>query len=350
MFFVGFAVRDLYAARTDPSSSDMKQAFSLVTLCVLAAAFWTGCDSQPGSPPKPAAGKPVARGTIGFSALTLKNPFFKIIADSLTAEARKQGFEVVVSDAERDVNEQSKHVDNFIAQKVSAIVLNPADRVAIGAAVKKANAAGIPVFTCDLECVAEGAKIAGHVGTDNFQGGRLAGQAMIEALGAAGGKVLVLHFKQANSCVMRVQGFREVLDSHNKGRTDGRVEVAAELEGGGLQDAGFRAAADALQAHKDLAGIFAINDPSALGAWTALKQANKTDQVKLVGFDGQIEGKQAIKEGKIFADPIQFPEQMGAVIVQHIGKYLNGESFPTNMLIPTQLYRRADAEKDPALK
>ncbi len=292
----------------------------------------------------------MARGTIGFSALTLKNPFFKIIADSLTAEARKQGFEVVVSDAERDVNEQSKHVDNFIAQKVSAIVLNPADRVAIGAAVKKANAAGIPVFTCDLECVAEGAKIAGHVGTDNFQGGRLAGQAMIEALGAAGGKVLVLHFKQANSCVMRVQGFREVLDSHNKGRTDGRVEVAAELEGGGLQDAGFRAAADALQAHKDLAGIFAINDPSALGAWTALKQANKTDQVKLVGFDGQIEGKQAIKEGKIFADPIQFPEQMGAVIVQHIGKYLNGESFPTNMLIPTQLYRRADAEKDPALK
>ncbi len=304
---------------------------------------------KPGSP-APAGSKAAHRGTIGFSALTLKNPFFKIIADSLTAEAKKQGFDVVVSDAERDVNEQSKHVDNFIAQKVAAIVLNPADRIAIGPAVKKANAAGIPVFTCDLECVAEGAKIAGHVGTDNFQGGRLAGQAMVEALGAAGGKVLVLHFKQANSCVMRVQGFREVIDRHNQGRDSGKIEIVSELEGGGLQDAGFRAAADALQAHTDLSGIFAINDPSALGAWTALRQANKTTQVKIVGFDGQIEGKQAIKEGKLVADPIQFPDQMGVVIVSHIVKYLNGESFPVNMLIPTQLYRRADAEKDPALK
>ncbi len=163
-----------------------------------------------------ATGVSQGQGTIGFSALTLKNPFFKVIADSLTAEAKKHGFNVIVNDAQRDVNVQSQHVDNYIAQNVSAIVLNPADRIGIGAAVKKANAAGIPVFTCDLQCVAEGAEIAGHVGTDNYQGGKLAGQAMIDALGAEGGEVLILHFKQANSCVLRVQGFREVIDAHNK--------------------------------------------------------------------------------------------------------------------------------------
>lgn len=163
-----------------------------------------------------AADPPQDQGTIAFSALTLKNPFFKVIADSLTAEAKKHGFNVIVNDAQRDVNVQSQHVDNYIAQNVTAIVLNPADRIGIGAAVKKANAAGIPVFTCDLQCVAEGAEIAGHVGTDNYQGGKLAGEAMIEALGAEGGEVLILHFKQANSCVLRVQGFREVIDAHNK--------------------------------------------------------------------------------------------------------------------------------------
>lgn len=291
-----------------------------------------------------------ARGTIGFSALTLKNPFFKIIADSMTDAGQKHGFEVIVNDAERDVNEQSKHIDNYIAQGVAAIVLNPADRIAIGPAIRKANKAGIPVFTCDLQCAAEDAEVAGHIGTDNYQGGRLAGEAMLEALGDAGGQVLVLHFKQANSCVLRVQGFSEVLDEHNKDRETGKVTIVSELEGGGLRDEGFKAASDALLAHQNLRGIFAINDPSALGAWTALKQAEKLDQVTIIGFDGQLEGKQAILEGKIYADPIQFPKKMGSVSVENIVKYLDGDEYEKIELIPTAIYKKADAEKDPDLQ
>ena len=291
-----------------------------------------------------------SKGTIAFSALTLKNPFFKIIADSLTAAAEEQGYTVIVNDAERDVNTQSKHIDNYIAQGVSAIVINPADRVAIGPAVKKANEAGIPVFTCDLQCVAEGAEIAGHVGTDNFQGGKLAGEAMVEALGAAGGKVLILHFKQANSCVLRVDGFKQVINEHNKTTADGKIEIVSELDGGGLRDEGFRAASDALQANSDLAGIFAINDPSALGAWTALKQAKRDDQVTIVGFDGQLEGRQAIKDGKIYADPIQFPDQMGKQTMDKLAKYLNGETYEKVELLPTKLYKQADAIDDIELK
>ena len=58
-----------------------------------------------------------------------------------------------------------------------------------------------------------------------------------------------------------------------------------------------------------ISGIFAINDPSALGAYSVLAREGKADQVKIVGFDGQPEGKQAIKEGKIYADPIQYPDE-----------------------------------------
>jgi ribose transport system substrate-binding protein len=128
------------------------------------------------------------------------------------------------------------------------------------------------------------------------------------------------------------------------------VEVVAELEGGGLQDEGFRATADALQAHPELSGIFAINDPSALGAWTALKQAGREDQIRIIGFDGQLEGRQAILEGRIYADPIQFPEKMGRITVQNIVKYLDGDAFETSTLIPTELYRRSDAQQDDSLK
>ena len=289
-------------------------------------------------------------GVIGFSALTLKNPFFKIIADSVTEEAEANGMTVIVNDAERDVNTQSKHIENYIAQKVSAIIINPADRIAVGPAIRKANEAGIPVFTCDLQCTAEDVKIAGHIGTDNFQGGRLAGEAMIEALGDSGGEVLILHFKQANSCVLRVKGFMEVIDAHNSGKQTGQVKVVAELDGGGLKDEGYKATSDALQAHPNLAGIFAINDPSALGAHTALYQAGKVGQVTIIGFDGQLEGKKAILDGKIYADPIQFPKQMGQVSVHNIIAHRQGKSFEKTTLIPTKIYKKADAENDSDLQ
>jgi ribose transport system substrate-binding protein len=105
-----------------------------------------------------------------------------------------------------------------------------------------------------------------------------------------------------------------------------------------------------LQAHPDLRGIFAINDPSALGARAALEKAGRADSVKIVGFDGQPEGKQAIKEGKIYADPIQFPDRMGVEIARAIVRHSKGEELPPQTLIPTQLYRKADGEKDPELK
>lgn len=161
------------------------------------------------------------KGVIGYSAMSLKNPFFVVIRDSLTAAGAENGYKVITTDADSDVNKQANQVENFISQSVDAIVLNPTDRLAIGSAIKKANEAGIPVFTCDLQCVAKGIEIAGHIGTDNFQGGELAGQAMVELLGDEGGEILVLDFKQANSCVLRVDGFKKVIDAHNKRRKAG---------------------------------------------------------------------------------------------------------------------------------
>lgn len=326
--------------------------------CGLLLSFFTltlflGC-GQPSSESKnstPGESASVeSRGTIGFSALDLKNPFFKIIADTLTEAAEAEGFEVIVTDAESDVNNQSKQVDNFIAQEVTAIVLNPANRISIGPAIKRANEAGIPVFTCDLQCAAEDIEVIAHIGTDNYSGGRLAGKAMIEALGEAGGEVLVLHFKQANSCVERVNGFNDEINEYNEDREEGKIKVVSELEGGASRDVSLKATQDALQQHQNLSGIFAINDPSALGAVTALEQAEKTDQIKVIGFDGQIEGKEAIRDGKIYADPIQFPRKMATGTVENIVNYLDGEEVEAVELIPTELYRQEDALNDPELK
>jgi ribose transport system substrate-binding protein len=291
-----------------------------------------------------------SKGTIGISVLTLGNPFFNVIAEGVKEEAAKHGYDVVVVDGDRDVQKQANQIDDFLTKGVSAIILNPCDRQSIGPAIEKANKAGVPVFTCDLKCVAEGAEVVSHVGSDNLQGGRLAGEAMIEALGEQGGEVLIVHFPQANSCQLRVQGFEEVIGKYNAGLSANQIEVVAQLDGGGVRDEGYKVTEDTLQAHPDLRGIFAINDPSGLGARAALEKAGKQDQVTIVAFDGQPEGKQAIKDGKIFADPIQFPDLIGKKTVQLMMDYFAGNEVAKEVLIPTQLYRQVDGENDPSLK
>jgi ribose transport system substrate-binding protein len=315
----------------------------LACLALAAVLLATGCP--------PAARERAAtaqHGTIGVSLLALDNPFFKVIGDTIVAEGKKQGFDTVVVSADKDVARQGNQIKDFLVGKVAAIVLSPCDSKSIVPVIREANDAGIPVFTVDIPCDEPGVSIATQVATDNFGGGREAGQAMIEMLGTAGGKVAVLHLKQAESCQLRVKGFREVIDAHNAGGGP-KIEIVTELESNGAKDGGAKAMEDAIQAFPDLRGVFAINDPAALGARAALEKAGKADQIGIIGFDGQPEGKQAIRDGKIYADPIQFPDRMGEEIVAAIVRWSRGEALPPKTLIPTSLYRKADGEKNPAL-
>lgn len=305
-----------------------------------------GCGSKSSSSSEtPAAPRKV----IGLSVLTLTNPFFKTISETMAKEAEAQGYEVVTVSGEFKPETQRDQVRDFIVRKCAAIVLTPCDSKAVGSAISEANAAGIPVFTADIKSLAEGAQVVSHIATDNLSGGREAGKAMLEALGADGGKVAIIHHPTVESCILRVKGFREVIAGHNAQGQGARAEIVAELSGGGGMEGAFKAAEDALQAHPDLAGIFAINDHSALGARAALEKAGRTS-IKIVGFDGQPEAKQAIKEGKIYADPVQSPEEIGRQTVKAIADHFAGEPVPQEILIPTTLYRQEDALKDPALK
>src|SRR5262249_20456396 len=149
------------------------------------------------------------------SVLTLTNPFFKTIGDTLTEEAGKQGYEVSVVSGDFNVAKQRDQVKDFIVRRVSAIVLCPCDSKAIGPVIKEANAAGIPVFTADIACLDPEAKVVTHIATDNYQGGKEAAKAMIEALGDRGGKIAILDYKIVESCILRVKGFKEVIEEHN---------------------------------------------------------------------------------------------------------------------------------------
>ncbi len=328
----------------------MRNAARLLAMSAPLLALLAGCSRQTTEAPvtEPAGPQPETTGTIGLSVLTMNNPFFKEIADSMAAEAAKHGYEVVAVSGDFDVAKQQNQVKDFIVQQVSAIVLCPCNSKSIGPAIKEANEAGIPVFTADIACLDPSAEVVAHIATDNLQGGRLAAEAIVEALDGKG-KVAILDHPEVESVILRTTGFEERLSELNED-PEVNVTIVEKLPGGGAKEKSFQAAQDLIQAHGDLDGIFAINDPSALGARAALENANRADQIKIVGFDGQPEGKQAIKEGKIYADPIQFPDQIGVETVKTIVAYMNGEEVEPEILIPTSLYRQEDALEDPALQ
>lgn len=293
---------------------------------------------------------PPAKRQIGYSALEMTNPFFKTIADTMTEEAAKHGYELLVVAGNRDSKKQADQIDDFIVKNVSAIILNPCDTKSIGPAIKRANDAGIPVFTNDLAYTGGDVDIVSHVATDNYQGGKLAGEAMVKAIGDTGGKVAIIDYKAAESCQLRVKGFKEILAAHNEKGEGGKFEVVSELDGGGVRDEGYKAAKDTIESHPDLAAVFAINDPSALGAHAALEAAGKADQVTIIGFDAFLDGKLGILEGKILCDPVQYPRQIGAKTIELLVKHFDGEEVEKEVLIPSKLYYKADAEQDPALE
>jgi ribose transport system substrate-binding protein len=313
----------------------MKRA-KLFLLAVLTVACTAACGKH-----DDAGETSSARPLIGVSLLTMANPFFKDMGQTIEETANAHGYEVIITAGEFDPAKQQNQVSDFIVKKVAAILLCPTDSKAIGTSIAKANEAGIPVFTADIACLAEGANVVSHIATDNYQAGRLAAQAIIEALNGDG-KVGIIGHPEVESAFVRVKGFEDEV-KQQKGKNGVTIEIVAKLAGSGVKDKSFKAAEDMLQAQPDLKGIFAVNDPTALGAVAAIEKAGKAGKIKVVGIDGQPEGLQAIKEGKIYADVIQHPDEIGKRAVETIVKYMAGEQVPPAILIAANIYRQQDA-------
>lgn len=306
----------------------------LIKWCILGivlAAFVSSCSKSPGY-----------KGKIGVTCMDLTNPFFKLIANVMQEEAAKYGYEIVALSGELDPAKQNNQISDFVAQGYDAIFLNPVDSRAAGEGVKKAHEAGIPVFTYDVQVTDEEAKdmIVSHIGSDNYQGGLLAGESMMKVTGDQG-RIAIITYPEVTSCILRVNGFKDYLKKHNS-----KLVIATELSGKGNRSDGYAVATDILTAHPDIVGIFAINDPSGLGAYSAVLKAGKTEQITIVAFDASPAGKQAVFEKKLYDSPQQFPRKMAKGTVEAFIKYLNGEDVPKKNFITCAHYYYEDSVDD----
>jgi ribose transport system substrate-binding protein len=132
---------------------------------------------------------------------------------------------------------------------------------------------------------------------------------------------------------MHVNGFRNYLQENNS-----NLKIVTELPGKGNRNDAYNTATDILQAHPDIVGIFAINDPTALGTYAAVVKAGREKHIVVIGFDASPAGKQAVFEKKIFDSPQQFQRKMATGTVDAFIKYLEGVEIPNLIFIPCEHY------------
>jgi ribose transport system substrate-binding protein len=290
--------------------------------------------------PAPGASAASSGKTIGFSVQNREAQFYQDMESGMKAEAAKDGYTVTVVDAARDNAKQQSQVEDFISQKVSAIVLTPYDSQAIGSAIVEANKAGIPVFTADIANASKDGKVVAHVASDNVQGGAQAAKLMCQAIPGGVGSVAIIDEPEVTSVQDRVKGFKQGLAANCKGLT-----VVADVDGGGERAKASSVMDDILQSHKDLKGVFGINDDSALGAAKSIEAAGLKGKIAVVGYDAAPEARAAIASGSMYGDAIQHPDQIGAKTIAAINDYFNGKTPAKVIAVPVGTFTKADTGK-----
>jgi len=291
-----------------------RRLWALVFFLIVAAAACRSREASETRSGSPAAGK---RPLVGVTLLTQTHDFYKELEDAMRKEAAARGLELVVTSCEMDPAKQASQLEDFVAQRVAAIIAAPCDSDAIGPNLKDAETAGIPVFTVDI--AARSGKVVSHVASDNVQGGRLAAQALARYLNGQG-KVLVIDHPTVASVQDRLKGFEEEMT-----KTPG-ITVVGRPSADGQRAKAMAVMEDMLQAHRDLKGVFAINDDSALGALSVLEAAGRKDIV-IVGFDATPEAQKAIARGSALkADVAQHPRAIGQKVIEMVARSLAGES------------------------
>lgn len=265
---------------------------------------------------------------IGVTLLTREHVFYKDLEAGLQEAADKAGYQLIVTAGEMDLARQQSQIENFIVQKVDAIILCPADSKGIGPAIELANKAGIPVFTADI--AAQGGQVVSHIASDNLAGGRLAAEFIAKALNGQG-EVGIIGQQEVQSGLDRELGFKEEMKKHPG------IKVASVLNGGGRRDSALKAAEDMLQGNPNLKAVFGINDDSALGALSAAEAAGRKDLV-IVGYDAIPEAVSAIKRGSALkADVAQQPRDLGARTVEAISRHFAGGPVEKSISVPVKI-------------
>lgn len=289
----------------------------LIALALITLVATLGCNNQATDGP---GGKKLRIAVIPKGT---SHEFWKAVhAGALDAAEEVGGVEVIWKgpETEGDTQGQISVVKNFITSRVDGICLAPNHSESLVDVVAEANAEGVPVVVFDSG-LGEGAEIVSYVATDNYKGGVLAGERLVEAIGGEG-KVILLRYKVGSeSTEQREKGFLDAVE-----KAEG-VEVLSSNQYAGLttEDA-LSTATQLLNKYRDeVDGIFAVCEPNCNGTLEALVQTGLAEKVKFVAFDPSERLINGLSEGSVSGIVLQDPYEMGRQSVLAVVAAINGE-------------------------
>jgi ribose transport system substrate-binding protein len=285
-----------------------------------------------------------AKPTIALVLKTLNNPFFIDMQKGAQEAAQKLGVNLQVQAAERevDVEKQMQIIENLIQSKVAALCITPSGSKEVVPAIVKANQVGIPVIIVDTRVHAEtlqaaNGKTAGFIGSDNLEGGRVAGEFIAKQLGGKGKVAILEGIPGHETGDSRLKGFREIV-AKNPG-----MEILSSQTANWERDQGYNVFQNMLQAHPEIQALFACSDLMALGAVEAIAAAGKTGKIIVVGFDAFSEAREAVTKGTMQATVAQSPAEMGRTAVENAWKVLKGEAIKDDISLGVTLITKENA-------
>ncbi|WP_432545825.1 substrate-binding domain-containing protein [Kineococcus sp. SYSU DK004] len=261
--------------------------------------------------------------TIGLAVANLQADFFNQIRQSVEAAAQEQGIEVTVADAGGDAERQVSQIQDMITQQVDAIIYIPAGATAATVPVRAAQSADIPVVTVDRN--PDGAPGDTFIATDSVAAAQALGEWVVQETGGTGTLGVIQGQIGTTPEIARDEGFKAGIAGSDI------QEVARQSSDAWAQDEGFQIAQDMLQANPDINIFFGRADALALGAAQAARAAGRTDMT-IVGFDGDVAGLEAVRDGVISATVTQPTQAMGRLAVESAIALSEGETLPAEQL------------------
>lgn len=280
---------------------------------------------------------------VGFAQTESNNPWRIAQTESMKAQAQKDGWQLVYTDAAGSAAKQVADVNSMIAQGVDLIFLAPREEKPLIPAVMAAKKAGIPVIlldrSVDPSLAKPGVDYVTFIGSDFVDEGKRAAEALIKA---TGGKATIIELEGTTGSSPandRKKGFDERI------KQESGMKIVASQSGDFARDKGRQVAETLLQAHPDATAIYAHNDEMALGAIAALEAAGKKPgkDVLLVSIDGEKDALQAVIDGKLLAT-VECNPKFGPKAFETAKRYAKGEKIEPWVINPDRFFDASNAK------
>ena len=322
---------------------------SILLMCITLAALTLACAGGSGSSGG-SGGSGNAGGTGGGAgggklrlAFVANNPSdFWTIARKGTEKAAQELGNVDVEfrmPGEGSAAEQKRIVDDLLAKGIDGMAISPVDPANQTQMINDA-ARQILVLTQDSD--APTSNRACYIGTDNKAAGRQAGELIKQAL-PQGGKIMVFVGKaDAQNARERFEGLKEAIAGSNISIIDLRTDDADRVRAKSN-------AADTLVKYSDVAalvGLWAYNAPAIL---SAVRDAGKVGQVKIIAFDEEDDTLKGIQDGSIEGTVVQQPFEFGYQSIKAMSQIKGGNNsvVPASkqIFVPTKIIKRDTVEE-----